>query len=56
MEKIVKDILLTIICGRLLYIEPVIELTILEIIVCSILFIEFNFKEYFLKLFSQIFK
>ena len=46
MTKIIKYILLFALCGRLLYIEPDLELTILELIATTILFVDFNFREY----------
>ena len=46
MNKLIKDLLLLAICGRLLYIEPELELTILEGIATVILFLDFSFRKY----------
>lgn len=46
MTKLIKDVLLLALCGRLLYVEPDLELTILELIATTILFVDFNFREH----------
>ena len=53
MTKLIKDVLLLALCGRLLYVEPDLELTILELVATIILFVDFNFREYIAYYFSK---
>jgi len=56
MTIILRNALLLVLCGRLLYIEPEIELTTLELIATIFLFIDFNFRGYFKNMFDSLFR
>ena len=49
MIKLFKQIILLMICARLLYIEPKLEFMLFEIIGIIIIFLEFNFVSYLKK-------